>query len=405
MEKNNLIIIKEGSIKFYIPKIDIDSIPSKSMSVFYNKKMIINRDISSLAIQVYNKLYKQDLVIVDSMAASGISSIRLLKECNNIRKIYINDINPLAVELIKKSIKLNKLNKKSFQIEVSRKDANYLFSEIAQKNHISLKYKNEEPNIISIDPFGTPNLYINSAFNTIQREKGLMCITATDTAVLHGVRPKACLRKYMSKSLHNEYSKEIGARILIYFASRIANVNKIGIKPLLTFSSGHFIRIFLLTYKSKAKISKDFTKYGYVIHCKCGYRTINDNNILKIPKICPICHSSDKFDFAGPLWLGELHDETFLKELIIQNNNSDYQNEKRINKVLNFALDELNMPVSYYNIHKLCQNLKLQNIPKIVVLLNSIKQKGFVASRTHFDPLAIKTNMDIDSIKQFLKTL
>ncbi len=404
MENNNLIIIKEGSTKFYIHERDLDSIPSKSMSIFYNKKMIINRDISNLAIQVYSKLYKQDLVMVDSMAASGISSIRLLKECNNIRKIYINDINPMAVELIKKNIKLNNLDKKSFQIEVSRKDANYLFSEIAQKNYILKNEYNQKPNVISIDPFGTPNLYINSAFNAIQREKGLMCITATDTAVLHGVRPKACLRKYMSKSLKSDYCKEIGARILIFFASRIANVNKIGIKPLLTFSSGHFIRIFLLTYKSKANISKDFKKYGYIIHCKCGYRTINDNNILKIPKICPTCHSSDKFDFAGPLWLGELHDEMFLKELIIQNNNSDYQN-KRINKVLNFALDELNMPISYYNIHKLCQNLKLQNVPKIDVILNSIKQKGFVASRTHFDPLAIKTNMDIDSIKQFLKTL
>ena len=45
-EKNeNLIIKKEGLAHFYLYETDIDAIPSKSMNVFYNKKMIINRDI------------------------------------------------------------------------------------------------------------------------------------------------------------------------------------------------------------------------------------------------------------------------------------------------------------------------------------------------------------------------
>ena len=75
---DNLIVRKEGLTEFYLFEVDDDSIPSKSMNVFYNKKMEINRDISSLAIKAYSKLYNQDLVIVDSMAASGISSIRFL---------------------------------------------------------------------------------------------------------------------------------------------------------------------------------------------------------------------------------------------------------------------------------------------------------------------------------------
>ena len=155
MEKKDLVVIKEGSAEFYIHQSDSEAIPSKSMNVFYNKKMELNRDISNLVVSTYNNLFSQNgLIIVDSMAASGVSSIRMLKECDNIKKIYINDINPIAIRLINKNITLNKLNQqKKAQIEVSRKDANLLFSEIAQQQHLDSESKFEVPNVISIDPF------------------------------------------------------------------------------------------------------------------------------------------------------------------------------------------------------------------------------------------------------------
>lgn len=85
--ENNFSIINEGSAKIYIHSTDLNSIPSKSMTVFFNNKMEINRDVSNLAILAYNNLFnKNPLIIVDAMAASGASSIRMLKECNNIKK-------------------------------------------------------------------------------------------------------------------------------------------------------------------------------------------------------------------------------------------------------------------------------------------------------------------------------
>jgi tRNA (guanine26-N2/guanine27-N2)-dimethyltransferase len=406
MEKKVLTTIKEGSAEIFIHKEDIDSIPSKAMNVFYNKKMELNRDISNLAILAYNNLYPQDgLIIVDSMAASGVSSIRMLKECENIKKIYINDLNPEAVKLIKENIKLNGLEQSAKDIEISRKDANFLFREIAQSNYLTMNQHCQIPNVISIDPFGTPNLYINSAFNAIQKVNGLMCITATDTAVLFGVRPNACIRKYMSKPLRTEYCKEIGARILIYFISRMANVNKLGIIPLLTFYSNHFVRIFALTFKDKKNISKYFTSYGYIIHCKCGYRTTIQSDILELPNKCPLCGNKEKMDFAGPLWLEEIHDIEFLKDLVIWNDKSEYFNKKRISKILDNAINEVGMPVSYYNIHKLSRLLKTKNVPRMEDIIENIKERGFKASRTHFDPLSIKSDMDLDLIKKTLLNL
>ncbi|MFX1456096.1 MAG: tRNA (guanine(10)-N(2))-dimethyltransferase [Promethearchaeota archaeon] len=395
-----LSIINEGSASFYVYEIDKDAIPSKSMNVFYNRKMEINRDISNLAVTSYNKIYnKNSLIIIDSMAASGISSIRILKECNNIKKIYINDINPVAVDLIHKNLILNNYINESSFIEISRKDANHLFSEFNQNSH-------EKPNVISIDPFGTPNLYIDAAFKAIRNKNGLLCITATDTAVLFGVRPKSCIRKYLSKPLHTEYCKEIGARILVHFISRIANVNKMGIIPLLTFYSSHFLRVFCLTFKDRQTISSFFNNYGYIIHCNnCGHRTSFQDNILEIPNKCPLCKEPETITYAGPLWINKIHDEKFVNEMIILNNESQFKNQNRLNKILHLIKEENNHPLSYYNIHKLSKTLKIPNLPKLDNFINIIRRKGYHASRTHFDFVSIKTDMDINRIKATLLEL
>jgi len=394
--KNKYITKQEGSVKFLLHEIDNDTIPSKSMNVFYNKRMELNRDISILAIIAYSKIISQEsLVIVDSMAASGIGPIRLLKNVKNVEKIYINDINPIAVELIKNNLELNEIEPK--QAEVLNKDANLLFSEISRSSTL--------PDVISIDPFGTPNLYIDSAFKAIKKDKGLLCITATDTAVLFGVKPKVCIRKYMAKPLHTDYCKEIGARILISFISRIANINNLGIIPLLTFYSNHFIRIFAMSFRGKSKILKDLPKsYGYIIHCNnCGDRSIIIENLLKVPQKCPICLSEKHLSYSGPLWVGELHQKSYLEELSILNEKFNFKNKNRIRKVLKFALNEINMPISYYNIHKISQQLKLSSIPKLEDIIKLIEEKGYKASRTHFDFISIKTDMKIDELKKILK--
>lgn len=395
LTRDTYILKPEGLAKLYLFKDDSGSIPSKSMNVFYNEKMEINRDISILAIKAYNNMFMDEpFEVVDCMAASGVTSLRLLKNSIDIEKIYINDINPVAVNLIEKNLELNCI--KSNRIAVSNKDANLLFMEISQKKRL--------PDVISIDPFGTPNIYVDSAFKAIKKNDGLMCITATDTAVLFGVKPKVCIRKYMSKPIHSEYCKEIGARILLYFISRIANINNSGITPLLTFYSKHFIRVFALTYSGKTKIQKNsLNSYGYLIHCKkCGYRITISEIKLGLFHNCPICLNNDYIHHFGPLWIKDLHQKPFLNEIISLNEQMSINNKKHLDKLIKFAIQENDMPTSYYNIHKLCQKLKLSNIPKIDNLIEKIKENGYKASRTHFDFISIKTNMRIDELEALL---
>ncbi len=382
----------EGNVQFYIYEDDEKTVPSKAMNVFYNDKMVINRDLSSLGVIAYDKLFNKDnLRIIDCMSASGIGALRILKECDNIEKMIINDLNPLAVALIKDNLKLNE--HESQNIIITQKDANQLLLELASEN----------PNVINIDPFGTPNLYVDAAFKAIQKKNGLLCVTATDTAVLFGIRSNVCIRKYMSKPLHVEYTKEIGARILLYFISRVANINKLGIIPLLTFYSNHFIRIFALTFKNKEKITNSFSNYGHIIHCKeCGFRTQHSVSPIEIIDRCPLCNNMKSLAYAGPLWVGKIHDSTFLRQLITENNVKNYKCKKKIDKLINFALQENTMPLSYYNLHKLCRVLKCSSVPNIEHVIQTIKECEHEASRTHFDPLSIKTDLNIENLKKII---
>ncbi|MGB5910329.1 MAG: tRNA (guanine(10)-N(2))-dimethyltransferase [Promethearchaeia archaeon] len=401
-ENKKYLLQKESSVDFYIYDSDKDKIPSKSMDVFYNKKMEINRDITNSSIIAYNELFNpESLIIVDSMAASGIGAIRLLQECKNIEKIYINDINPLAISLIKKNLELNKI--KPTHVELTNKDSNFLCLKLAQQIKLNLKIRFKRPNVIIIDPFGTPSHFVDAALKLIQKENGLLSITATDTAVLFGVRKKACFKKYMSKPLHNEYCKETGARILLHFISKIANINNLGISPLITFYSGHFIKIFAHTYKNKDKIYTNFSNYGYIIHCNnCGHRSVYKNNVVKIPHQCPSCKEGKITEYAGPLWIEKIHDKAFIKRVLFQNSNSNHYTKKKINKILSLISNEIDMPITYYDIHLLCERLKLSQIPKIELIIEQIKRRGGQASRTHFDFLSIKTNIGIDELQKII---
>jgi len=407
IKSSKLKILEEGKVKFFLFNKDIDSIPTKSMDVFYNKKMEINRDITNLAVDAYCELYDEnDLTLVDSMAGSGIGSIRLLKESKNIKKIYINDINPVAEELIIKNLDLNNLLKVKTEIIVSRKDANFLFSEITENYLTNIPSNQEKPHIISIDPFGTPNLYTDGAFKAIKKQNGLLCITATDTAVLFGVKPNACRRKYMAKPLHNEFCKETGARILLYFISRIANINGLGIKPLLTFYHSHFIRIFVTTISSKKTIAKQLDNYGYIIYCnECGNRFILKDNPIHDRVKCGLCGEKSDLDYAGPIWAENIHDYDFLSKIEALNKKSKIKNRNKLNRILEFCKEEYEMPISYYDIHRLCKQIKSSHVPTMELLLKDLHNNNYKASRTHFSFTSIKTDANINSIKKIILNL
>jgi N2,N2-dimethylguanosine tRNA methyltransferase len=72
--------------------------------------MKINRDFTIIILKSYYNIVKKKLNILDCMTATGVRSIRILREIPEVvNKIYINDIKKEAIENIKENLKINNL--------------------------------------------------------------------------------------------------------------------------------------------------------------------------------------------------------------------------------------------------------------------------------------------------------
>ncbi len=340
--------IKEGKT---IIKVPIVKKISKEMDVFYNPIMKFNRDISVLLL---NSINKTKLNIADPLAGSGIRSIRFLLELkkNKIKTISINDYSNKAIKSIKNNLKLNKM-KINKNIIIKNQDANLFLL-----NSSGFDY-------IDIDPFGTPNPYLDSAIRRISRD-GILAVTATDTSALAGTYLKACLRKYWAIPLRNGLMHEIGLRILIRKIQLIAAQYNKALIPIFSYFKGHYMRIFLKCKKSKQETDKVLKQHGM-------------------------------FENSGPIWKGQLWDKKLVNKMV--KNNKIKENEK----ILNIIKEESKInTIGFYDLHKIAKRYKVR-IPKKEELIKKLKKKGYKASSTHFSGVGIKSNIEFKRLLRLIQ--
>ena len=190
----------------------------------------------------------------------------------------MNDLNHDALQLIQKNLEQNQINA-GYQLE------NYEATYYLEKSRNEKCYFD----IIDIDPFGTPNVFIEHALRAVQLG-GILGITATDTAVIFGIKQSACVRKYDTRSLRSTFLKEVGIRILIYFSAIRAHPHMLYIEPMLSFSSEHFVRIVLKVNKGKEGVDRNLRQFGYILWCpKCDWRGTLGMDIHEINFTCPLC--------------------------------------------------------------------------------------------------------------------
>lgn len=139
MDEYKIKQIEEGLTKIEFPEFDK---VSSDAPVFYNPHMELNRDLSILAIQVFQKQEDREIDICDLFGGSGIRGIRYKNEIEGVGNVAINDISELANEYELHNIKLNNLD----DIDVYQHDASMF-----------LRMKRGEFDVIDIDPFGTPS--------------------------------------------------------------------------------------------------------------------------------------------------------------------------------------------------------------------------------------------------------
>ena len=364
--------INEGSCVFYAP---IGKVISKKLPVFYNPDMKLNRDICVLLL----KSLPLELRIADILAGTGIRSIRLLKEIPKARitSIDINDLNPNAAKLIKKNLKLNKIKGK--KISVQCKDAN---SFLIESNGF---------NYIDIDPFGSPNPFLDNSIRRLSRE-GLLAVTATDTSALAGSHPGSCKRKYWATPLRNDMMHEIGIRILIRKVQLIGAQYEKALMPIFCHSTLHYMRVYFACQKSKTAVDDVLKQHGYLLCCrKCMARKTSQYNKDDCCKTA--------MEFAGPLWLGELWNRDIVDKMYKTVDTSN----KELTRLIITIRGECRIPaVGFYCISKLCKILKTMP-PKQEILLKKIWQKEADAAITHFMPDALRTSIKLEDLKRILR--
>jgi len=340
-------IIEEGKAKIKVSK---ERKISKKLAVFYNPVMKLNRDISILLL---NSVNKKNLQIGLPLTGSGVRGIRFLLELkrNKINSISFNDNKKDFLKIINENFSINNIKGKN-NIFIHNEDAN-----LFMLNSNGFDY-------IDIDPFGTPNPFLDSAIIRIARG-GILAVTATDTSALSGTYENACKRKYWAKPIRNELKHEAGIRILIRKVQLVGAQYDKALTPIFSYSKDHYFRVFFKCEKGKTKVDKLLKQHGML-------------------------------QTAGPLWLGSLWDKRLVRKMLKNASN-------KLQKFLSVIKEESEIKVvGFYDIHKICEEEKI-NIPKYELLMKKIKKKGYKVSRTHFSGFGIKTDIPSDILRNLIK--
>ncbi|NXM08348.1 TRM1L protein, partial [Tyrannus savana] len=318
---------------------------------------------------------------------------------------------------------------------------------------------------IHLDPFGTCVNYLDSAFRNV-RNLGIVSLTSTDTSSLYAKAQHVALRHYGCSIVRTEYYKELAARIVIAAVTRAAARCNKGIEVLLAVALEHSVLVVVRVLRGPSTADNSAKKIQYLIHCQwCEERIfqkegsmVEENPYQQLP--CD-CHGSMPGRTAvvlGPLWSGSLFNTGFLRRMLLEAGQYGLDEAQPLLKALvceaecttlkhfpthgpgdenkqeecgvyiktsntsaesymvpgkrkgeevirgaakrQRAEHSAEHPAFYYNMHR--HSIRGMNMPKLNKFLNYLSEAGYRVSRTHFDPMGVRTNAPLAQFKTVL---
>lgn len=349
--------VMEGTTRFWT---DSREHISKAMAVFYNPRMQLNRDLTLLLIAAFGSKR-----IALPMEASGVRAARIMNELVSEGiiapdEVAINDISPSAIEYCKTNIEA--VRKTPLNVTYSCREANRFLLE------------NRCFDYIDIDPFGSPNPFLDAAVKRISGG-GVIGVTATDTAALTGTYPAATMRKYWAQPSRSWAMHEWGVRILIRKVQLVGAQYDKALIPILSISNDHYYRIFFRCEKGRGLIKRMIAQHKNV-------RVDSQAHTIRIGE-----------GDTGPLWAGDLHDPgVVMRMLEIARGKGHFSKAEALLQVVQ---DEARMHVvGFIDLHQLARVADIDP-PARDPLLEAL---GGNACRTHITPTGIKTSLSIDEL-------
>ncbi|XP_063263831.1 TRMT1-like protein [Prinia subflava] len=318
---------------------------------------------------------------------------------------------------------------------------------------------------IHLDPFGTSVNYLDSAFRNV-RNLGIVSLTSTDLSSLYAKAQHVALRHYGCNIVRTEYYKELAARTVIAAVTRAAARCNKGIEVLLAVALEHFVLVVVRVLRGATPADNSAKKVRYLIHCQwCEERVfqkegsmVEENPYQQLPCDCYGSMPGKTAVLLGPLWSGALFNTGFLRRMLLeavqygldeaqsllktlvceaecttlkhfsthgsgdenkqeecgvfiktQNASAESylvhgkrKSEEVLRSTAKRPRPELSAehPPFYYNIHR--HSIKGMNMPKLNKFLSCLAEAGYRVSRTHFDPMGVRTNAPLAQFKTVL---
>lgn len=436
---DEFIEIKEGSASMLY---------NKKEEVFYNKVQVFNRDTSIQVIKEFSRLRElewkqknndsiefQGISILDALAATGLRSIRYLKEVPGVKSLTINDILPAATEAAIANCERNNVD--MTKVLINSGDAVELM--------YGHKDSTKQYDVIDLDPYGTAVPFLDAAVQAVS-DGGLLCVTCTDMPVLSGNYPEVCFYKYGCVPLKNSFCHEMSLRMLLHAIDSTANKYQRYIVPWMSLSVDFYVRVFVRVFESPAEVKRSLLKKGMMFQStQCptfhiqpmGYmergkksksqgsdgkveKVPPTNNgmkfvpsFLSVPSSCEECGSNMRM--GGPIWIAPIHCKEVVDNILTSlkqysnlrskddasaddgvsssMDNSQYcpATLTRIKAVLTNIAEELPDVPFYYILSDLCSFLRCEMIP-LATFQSALVNAGYRVSRFHREPHSIKTD-------------
>lgn len=364
-ESMNFQQIVEGTTTVFIPKQQTKQKgPGKKQGLpFYNPAMELNRDISIALVQLFlSEKDDKQVELLDGLAATGIRGIRFAHELKGSFQVTINDWSEEAFSVIQKNVKEHA----SDCLTATNRDLNSLLYE-------------KKFDYIDVDPFGSPVSFMDAAMQSI-RHQGIIAVSATDTAALCGVYPKVCKRRYAAIPHHGPVMHEVGLRILLGFVAREAAKHDKGIKPILSYKTDHYFRLYVRVLRNVSSANK----------------TADHVAMVPARDLFPF---TDKKKMIGPLWTGDLHTKSMVSKIGRLAEKKQLGTQKKILKLFDVFEEEAEAPLWYYTTNHVASVLH-RSPPSIEGLFNRFTEEDIPIFRTQFDPTGFKTSASFDAVKK-----
>jgi tRNA (guanine26-N2/guanine27-N2)-dimethyltransferase len=308
--------------------------------------MAFSRDLSVAVVDAEFRLRGKPLRVWDSMAATGVRGMRMLKETSAIDRVLATDLNPMALKVIEANANLEGSGR------------------LESRHHSARESPSDGPfDMVDVDPYGTPAPFIESGLDST-RVGGIFAVTATDMPVLSGPEREACEKRYGGASLRGYLSREAGLRILIAHVTRMAARKGRTVMPLMSYIGGYYVRTFLRVMEKTGEIGP--------------------GNIGVVPFDGYVGPPLPQGAKAGPLWLGPLHDHRFVAGLVPPKTPGA---AKATGQFLSIVGKEITVDVPfYYETGPLAKHLRLLQPPPREDILDLLRKNGWASERTHASP-------------------